>query len=86
MSEIPEVEKLAAAFIAVPVSIAIPAAGEGTRTKSKLSEVLHRSGGRALPAHVIDRPVRAWRAVVTKDHGAIEVEAACSGIQTASLR
>ncbi len=53
------------------------AAGKGTRMKSRLPKVLHRLGGRALLAHVIDCAARvsARRAVVITGHGAAEVEA-----------
>ncbi len=58
------------------------AAGKGTRMKSALPKVLHRLGGRALLAHVIDCAARlsARQAVVICGHGAIEVEAACAGL------
>jgi len=53
------------------------AAGKGTRMKSKRPKVLHRLGGRALVAHVIDTAARisARRVVVVTGHGASEVEA-----------
>ncbi len=55
------------------------AAGKGTRMKSALPKVLHRLGGRALLAHVIDCAARlsARQAVVITGHGAAEVESAC---------
>ena len=56
------------------------AAGKGTRMKSRLPKVLHRLGGRALLAHVVDCAGRlsARQAVVITGHGAMEVEAACA--------
>ena len=58
------------------------AAGKGTRMKSALPKVLHRLGGRALLAHVIDCAARlsARQAVLITGHGAAQVEAACQGI------
>lgn len=66
--------------MAIPVDVVIMAAGKGTRMKSKLPKVLHRLGGRALLAHVIDCAARlsARQAVVITGHGAMEVEAACA--------
>ncbi len=66
--------------MAIPVDVVIMAAGKGTRMKSKLPKVLHRLGGRALLAHVIDCAARlaAREAVVISGHGAMEVEAACA--------
>jgi bifunctional UDP-N-acetylglucosamine pyrophosphorylase/glucosamine-1-phosphate N-acetyltransferase len=66
--------------MAIPVDVVIMAAGKGTRMKSKLPKVLHRLGGRALLAHVIDCAVRlsARKAVLITGHGAMEVEAACA--------
>ncbi len=57
------------------------AAGKGTRMKSALPKVLHRLGGRALLAHVIDcaAQLSARQAVVITGHGAEQVEAALSG-------
>jgi bifunctional UDP-N-acetylglucosamine pyrophosphorylase / glucosamine-1-phosphate N-acetyltransferase len=57
--------------------VVVMAAGKGTRMKSKLPKVLHRLGGRALVAHVIDTAARvsARRVVVITGHGASEVEA-----------
>jgi len=54
--------------------------------KSKLPKVLHRLGGSALLAHVIDCAARvsARRVVVITGHGAIEVEAACERIHWAA--
>ena len=62
------------------------AAGKGTRMKSKLPKVLHRLGGSALLAHVVEcaAGVSARRAVVITGHGAIEVEAACAGFRGAA--
>ena len=57
------------------------AAGKGTRMKSRLPKVLHRLGGRALLAHVLDcaGQLSARQAVVITGHGAMQVEAACEG-------
>lgn len=66
--------------MALPIDVVIMAAGKGTRMKSALPKVLHRLGGRALLAHVIDCAARlsARQAVVITGHGATEVEAACA--------
>ncbi|NMM08540.1 bifunctional UDP-N-acetylglucosamine diphosphorylase/glucosamine-1-phosphate N-acetyltransferase GlmU [Polaromonas sp.] len=63
-----------------PIDVVIMAAGKGTRMKSALPKVLHRLGGRALLAHVINCAARlsARQAVVIIGHGAMEVEAACA--------
>lgn len=55
------------------------AAGKGTRMKSSNPKVLHRLGGKALLAHVVEcaASVSARQAVVITGHGAAEVEAAC---------
>ena len=57
------------------------AAGKGTRMKSALPKVLHRLGGRALLAHVMDcaAQLSARQAIVITGHGAMQVEAACAG-------
>ncbi|MDP3829234.1 MAG: bifunctional UDP-N-acetylglucosamine diphosphorylase/glucosamine-1-phosphate N-acetyltransferase GlmU, partial [Polaromonas sp.] len=62
------------------------AAGKGTRMKSALPKVLHRLGGRALLAHVIDCATRlsARQAVVITGHGAAEVESACNSMTQAA--
>src|SRR5262245_38701824 len=64
-----------------PIDVVIMAAGKGTRMKSSLPKVLHRLGGRALVAHVIDTATRigARNIVVVTGHGAAEVEAALEG-------
>ena len=64
-----------------PLDVVIMAAGKGTRMKSRLPKVLHRLGGRALLAHVMDcaAQLSARQAVVITGHGATEVEAACAG-------
>ena len=69
--------------MALQIDVVIMAAGKGTRMKSSLPKVLHRLGGRALLAHVIDcaAQLSARRVVVITGHGAIEVEAACAHIQ-----
>ncbi len=70
----------------LPLDVVIMAAGKGTRMKSRLPKVLHRLGGRALLAHVIDcaGQLAARRAVVITGHGAAEVEAACAGFAAAA--
>ena len=62
------------------------AAGKGTRMKSSLPKVLHRLGGLALLAHVVQCAARvsARRCVVITGHGATEVEAACAGFTGAT--
>jgi bifunctional UDP-N-acetylglucosamine pyrophosphorylase/glucosamine-1-phosphate N-acetyltransferase len=72
--------------MAIPIDVVIMAAGKGTRMKSALPKVLHRLGGRALLAHVIDCAARlsARQAVVITGHGATEVEAACAGMTSAA--
>lgn len=64
---------------ATPIDVVIMAAGKGTRMKSSLPKVLHRLGGKALLAHVVEcaASVSARQAVVITGHGAAEVEAAC---------
>jgi bifunctional UDP-N-acetylglucosamine pyrophosphorylase/glucosamine-1-phosphate N-acetyltransferase len=66
--------------MATPIDVVIMAAGKGTRMKSSLPKVLHRLGGKALLAHVIEcaASVSARKAVVIIGHGAAEVEAACT--------
>ena len=63
-----------------PLDVVIMAAGKGTRMKSSLPKVLHRLGGRALLAHVMDcaAQLSARQAVLIVGHGATEVEAACA--------
>ena len=63
----------------IPLDVVIMAAGKGTRMKSNLPKVLHRLGGRALLAHVLDcaAQLSARQAVVITGHGAMQVEAAC---------
>src|SRR5215475_2228373 len=60
-----------------PIDVVIMAAGKGTRMKSSMPKVLHRLGGRALVAHVIDTATRigARNIVVVTGHGAADVEA-----------
>ena len=67
--------------MAIALDVVIMAAGKGTRMKSALPKVLHRLGGRALLAHVIDcaAQLSARQAVVITGHGAAQVEAALSG-------
>ncbi len=54
------------------------AAGKGTRMKSGLPKVLHRLGGRALLAHVIESAagLQPRRLIVVTGHGAEQVDAA----------
>ncbi|MBK5203950.1 MAG: bifunctional UDP-N-acetylglucosamine diphosphorylase/glucosamine-1-phosphate N-acetyltransferase GlmU [Polaromonas sp.] len=72
--------------MAIPIDVVILAAGKGTRMKSALPKVLHRLGGRALLAHVIDCAARlsARQAVVITGHGAVEVETACARLAGAA--
>ncbi|RZJ22164.1 MAG: bifunctional N-acetylglucosamine-1-phosphate uridyltransferase/glucosamine-1-phosphate acetyltransferase, partial [Haliea sp.] len=67
--------------MATPIDVVIMAAGKGTRMKSSLPKVLHRLGGRALLAHVVEcaAGVSARRVVVITGHGAAQVETACTG-------
>ncbi|MEY2617328.1 MAG: putative Bifunctional glmU protein [Pseudomonadota bacterium] len=60
------------------VDVVVMAAGKGTRMKSGLPKVLHRLGGRALLAHVIDSAagLRPRRLIVVTGHGAAQVQAA----------
>jgi bifunctional UDP-N-acetylglucosamine pyrophosphorylase/glucosamine-1-phosphate N-acetyltransferase len=69
-----------------PIDVVIMAAGKGTRMKSSLPKVLHRLGGHALLGRVLDcaAGLSARRVVVITGHGAIEVEAACTGFQSLS--
>ena len=63
------------------VDAVIMAAGKGTRMKSKLPKVLHRLGGRALLAHVIESAagLQPRRLIVVTGHGAEHVDAAARG-------
>ncbi len=60
------------------VDVVVMAAGKGTRMKSSLPKVLHRLGGRALLAHVIDSAagLKPRRLIVVTGHGAAQVQAA----------
>jgi bifunctional UDP-N-acetylglucosamine pyrophosphorylase/glucosamine-1-phosphate N-acetyltransferase len=60
------------------VDVVVMAAGKGTRMKSGLPKVLHRLGGRALLAHVIDSAagLKPRRLIVVTGHGAPQVQAA----------
>ncbi len=60
------------------VDVVVMAAGKGTRMKSGLPKVLHRLGGRALLAHVIDSAagLKPRRLIVVTGHGADRVQAA----------
>ena len=62
----------------VAIDVVVMAAGKGTRMKSTRPKVLHRLGGRALVARVLDTAARigARHVVVVTGHGAEEVEAA----------
>jgi bifunctional UDP-N-acetylglucosamine pyrophosphorylase/glucosamine-1-phosphate N-acetyltransferase len=72
--------------MATPIDVVIMAAGKGTRMKSSLPKVLHRLGGKALLAHVVEcaASVSARKAVVITGHGAQAVEAACTGFTQAA--
>ncbi|HUB78675.1 MAG TPA: bifunctional UDP-N-acetylglucosamine diphosphorylase/glucosamine-1-phosphate N-acetyltransferase GlmU [Bryobacteraceae bacterium] len=62
-----------------PVTVAILAAGLGTRMKSRKAKVLHRAGGKTLVQHVIDTALRftpAERIFVVVGHQADEVRKA----------
>ena len=69
--------------MATPIDVVIMAAGKGTRMKSSLPKVLHRLGGRALLAHVLDcaGQLSARQAVLVTGHCAMEVEAASALFQ-----
>lgn len=58
-------------------AVIILAAGKGTRLKSSLAKVLHRSGGRTLIEHVVRacQPLRARTVVAVVGHQAAEVAA-----------
>jgi bifunctional UDP-N-acetylglucosamine pyrophosphorylase/glucosamine-1-phosphate N-acetyltransferase len=60
------------------VDVVVMAAGKGTRMKSDHPKVLHRLGGRALLAHVLDTAIQlsARLAVVIVGHQAEQVQAA----------
>jgi len=68
------------------LAVVILAAGKGTRLKSNLAKVLHRSGGRPLIEHVIRacQSLKAREIVVVIGHQAAEVTAAIavSGVRT----
>jgi len=70
----------------LPVDVVIMAAGKGTRMKSLLPKVLHPLAGRPLLHHVLStaRALQARQAVVITGHGAIEVEAACAQLASAT--
>ena len=70
------------AAVAAPLDVVIMAAGKGTRMKSARPKVLHRLGGRALLAHVLDTAVQlsARRAVVIVGHQADQVQAAVQAL------
>ncbi len=72
--------------MATPIDVVIMAAGKGTRMKSSLPKVLHRLGGRALLAHVLDcaGQLSARQAVLVTGHCAMEVEAASALFQGAA--
>ena len=59
------------------IDVVVMAAGKGTRMKSPLPKVLHKLGGRALVARVLDTASRldARHVVVVTGHGAEQVEA-----------
>jgi len=70
-----------------PVDVVIMAAGKGTRMKSDRPKVLHRLGGRALLAHVLDTAIQlsARRAVVIVGHQAEQVQAAVGDLALPGL-
>jgi bifunctional UDP-N-acetylglucosamine pyrophosphorylase / glucosamine-1-phosphate N-acetyltransferase len=72
--------------MAYPLDVVIMAAGKGTRMKSALPKVLHRLGGRALLAHVVDcaAQLSARRVVVVTGHGAEQVESECQILSSES--
>ena len=69
------------------LDVVIMAAGKGTRMKSARPKVLHRLGGRALLAHVLERALQlsARSATVITGHGAEEVEAAVRALPLPGL-
>jgi bifunctional UDP-N-acetylglucosamine pyrophosphorylase/glucosamine-1-phosphate N-acetyltransferase len=72
-------------------SVAILAAGMGTRMKSKLSKVLHRAGGKALVEHVVDQALRlatseAIAVVVGHQADAVRATLASRGVRFAEQR
>lgn len=68
------------------IDVVIMAAGKGTRMKSALPKVLHPLAGKPLLGHVLAtaHAVQARNAVVITGHGAIEVEAACAQLASAT--
>ena len=78
----PENPVPATCAIARPVDAIVMAAGKGTRMKSRLPKVLHRLGGQALVARVLDTASRLGgrHVVVVTGHGAEAVEAALSAL------
>ena len=68
------------------VDVVVMAAGKGTRMKSGLPKVLHRLGGRALLAHVIEAAagLSPRRVVVVTGHGAQQVDEAVQGFAKAA--
>ncbi len=68
------------------VDVVVMAAGKGTRMKSGLPKVLHRLGGRALLAHVIDSAagLQPRRLIVVTGHGSAQVDAAARGFAQAA--
>ncbi len=69
------------------VDVVVMAAGKGTRMKSALPKVLHKLGGKALAAHVLDcaAALAARRAVVVTGHGAEQVEPALAAYAQGQL-
>ncbi len=66
--------------IETPVDVVVMAAGKGTRMKSSLPKVLHRLGGKALLAHVVEcaAQLSVRQVIVITGHGATEIEAECA--------
>jgi bifunctional UDP-N-acetylglucosamine pyrophosphorylase/glucosamine-1-phosphate N-acetyltransferase len=68
------------------LDVVVMAAGKGTRMKSATPKVLHRLGGRALLAHVIDSAagLKPRHLVVVTGHGADAVSAAAQAFAAAA--
>jgi len=67
----------------IPVTVAILAAGLGTRMKSRKAKVLHRAGGKALIEHVVETALKLAppeRVFVVVGHQAEEVRQAVAAV------